>query len=263
MSVTSTVPQEKESATPTLPCLFNASVITDALIHYAEEPRDPCVDIDIQTRYCSKCHDALHFGRNTEWRDGQYVSRNTRDYKYKYKLDRGSLKRMKILEVSRRTIIDLLPLPLASWGFDWRALRERGYDGVWVDWHSLFQKKKDRPELPPGYGRWREFAYKFDIDTLVVWRGAVLVELPNDWPALSDEDRVEYDKRKDYFAQRKVDIPGERAARALLMATLPETERRLRRNSMEKEREDNEIEVEQLRKMFPGYDEHYPVRLPK
>ena len=250
--------------TSELPCLFDASNITDALIHYSEEPRVSPVDIDIQTRYCTKCHDALHFARNTEWRDQEYVTRASRDYQHKYKLERGSLKRMKILEISRRTIFDLLPFPLASWGIDWKAIRDRGYDGVWVDWHSLYHrtKKNNKLLLPNGYTRWRTFAYNYDVDTLVVWRGAVLIERPNDWPEMSPQDRVKYEERKAYFAQRDIDIPGERAERAKMMAALPPDERRLRRNSMELERENTIEQVDALRKEFPGYDEHYPVRPP-
>ena len=238
----------------TLRCLFDSSTVTKDIIHYSEPPRSPTTDIDVTTRYADKCPEALHFAFGTEWRD---VDIKTKPYHHKYRLT--NVQELKLLEVSRRTIFDLLPLPLSSWGIDWKAIRDRGYDGVFVEHSDLYYGGP----VPPGYGRWQTFAHCFDIDTFVIWKGAKLEELPNDWPELSADKLQKYYEEEEHFEKNLPLVLDERAARDMEMAKLPLEERRKRRNSFEIRRDGTAEEVDEMRIRFPGYDDYYPIRPPQ
>lgn len=237
----------------TLRCLFDSSAITQDIIHYSKHPRAETTDIKVTTRYQDKCPEALHFAFGTRWRD---IDIKTKPYHHKYKLT--NVGKLKLLEISRRTMTELLPLPLSCWGIDWKAIQDRGYDGVFVAHDDLYYGG----DVPNGCYRWKVFAHCFDINTFVIWSGAKLEELPNDWPELSADKLQEYYEFEKRMEDNQPLVAAERAARDKEMMALPLEERRKRRNSFEVRRDGTAEEVDEMRIRFPGWDDHYPIRPP-
>lgn len=241
---------------PTLPLL----VSTDAneWIHYSTEPRVDDLDIQLEEGYEVKAVDALHFAIGTKWVEFCEGSMH-KEYIHKYKL--VNFADLKLLEISTRTVTHLLPLPLTSWGINWAAIKARGYDGVYVYHDDLYYHNKKA--VPGGYTRWQTFAHCFDIDTLVIWRGAKLQQLINDWPPLTDD-------QKESKAKEEADSAKYRKKHEDKMAAMTDEERttyiaeqkKLNRRSFEMRRDKNTREVEWMRGLFQGYDESYPCKPP-
>lgn len=156
-----------------------------------------------------KYAEALHFARGDAWREWCSYSPELKAYTFKYEL--ANLDELRIATINRATMARLVPgtsttLPAcyAGWTletvdeagrplmprpymgevtyadgskagqtvFDWAALYD-DYDGAIVDFSDL--AFEDRTRSPACW------ASLFDVDTLVVWRGAKLKEIPCNW----------------------------------------------------------------------------------
>ena len=242
---------------------MNSQTTPHEWIHYAREPRSLSIDVKLEEGYRQKCNEALHFAIGDAWVQASHDWKSD-VYTHKYRL--VNFNELKLLEVSRSTVVDLLPLPLGQWGPNWQLIRERGYDGVYIHHDDLYCDEP-QPSVPPGYGRWRVFAHNYDIDTVVVWSSGKLEELVNDWPP-ADPDVVERSRKlQKELDESRQQYDKERAAK---MATMNDEERRallaeekrLNRLSWNRAEEETRREVEFFRNYFIGYDEHYPAKPP-
>jgi hypothetical protein len=222
-------------------------------IHFSEPPRTDNLVIEIEDDgYQEKCNEALHFAVDNRWLDTN-SDYSSREYKHKYELvNYGELN---ILDVSRENVFELLPLPLGSEGMDFKTISKK-YDGILIHHDEIYYGEP----LPNGYTRWRYFVHKYEIDTLVVWRGARLKEVVNDWPQLSEERLA----AKAAKAEQSLKYKADEAAK---LAALPDDEARKEKKRQWRKSTDNRLtrdaaDVAKFREYFVGYDEHYPVRPP-
>lgn len=157
-------------------------------IHYSVDERVSRTSIEPPAGRTIKFCDAWHFAIDAEWLELGY-SIKAEVYGHKYELT--NFDELRILEISSATVNTLLPPAPGTdgaWCFDWKAVADQGYDGVYIHHWDVY-------ECTTCKNRWRYWVHCFDIDTLVVWRNAEMREVRNDWPAVPSPDVLELKRR--------------------------------------------------------------------
>ena len=140
--------------------------------HYAICERESGREVEPPDEMEMKFVQALHFARGRQWL--AFAASWHAPYTRKYVL--LNLEQLRILHISPATL-NFVPA-LGDWyTFDWRAVHS-AYDGVHVHVGEIRDQQRAETRL---FRRWRIFASAYDVDTLVIWRGAALREEANDW----------------------------------------------------------------------------------
>ncbi len=167
--------------------------ITQTWFHYSEEPRTDNMVFRVPVEHMTKI-EALHFAQGDEWLETGIPTSLGRKYKHKYIL--ANLESLNICEISMKTFQQLdkpySPQPNEERGtvFNWKQLEDAGYDGCYIHHWDIFRNF----ESP--FRSWPSWAHAFDIDTIVIWRGALLKEIDNDFAEKEPKWAIEYENSK-------------------------------------------------------------------
>lgn len=146
--------------------------------HYAAQERQDNMMFEIPDEPVTKIK-ALYFAQGDDWLASGIPQSIRKRYTHKYAL--SNLDALKICEISMKTLHQyenpFIDEPLRDGGivFNWKALENAGFDGVCVRHWDVYDGFEDK------FQSWPFWVHLFDVDTLVLWRGAKLTRVHNDF----------------------------------------------------------------------------------